>query len=195
MNFFSFYTYFSERIKQFNVIFDGLKSPEKVFLFLALFFGIIFILLTPPFQVADESWHFYKSYEISELKNFGILKDGYNGDYLPQSLSFTVNELMDGLPYHPERKYDLKKSLFFISYALKPDITIYTEGIMGWYAPFSYLPQASGISLGKIFSLSPLALMYLGRIVNFFLWLILIYFAIRLTPFAKWLLVFLGCIH
>jgi uncharacterized membrane protein len=169
-----------------------LKSPEKIFLFIALFFGIIFLFLTPPFQAADEPWHFYKSYEISEFKNFGILQNGVNGDYLPESLSFSVQELMDAIHFHPEKKFDLEKSVLFIQYPLNQDQKIFTNGIMGFYAPFSYMPQAMGILVGKIFNFSPLVLMYLGRICNFSVWLLLIFTAIRLTPVAKWVFLFLA---
>ncbi|NJO92119.1 MAG: DUF2142 domain-containing protein [Chloroflexia bacterium] len=40
-------------------------SPHAFFSFTAGFYGLLMILVTPPFQVADEFNHFYRSYQIS----------------------------------------------------------------------------------------------------------------------------------
>ncbi len=41
-------------------------QPEKAFLVLCLIFGIVFLLLTPPFQVPDEPEHLLKAFHLSE---------------------------------------------------------------------------------------------------------------------------------
>jgi uncharacterized membrane protein len=41
-------------------------APERVFLFLALCYGTVLLLITPPFQAPDEPNHFYRAYQISE---------------------------------------------------------------------------------------------------------------------------------
>ena len=40
--------------------------PEIVFLFLGIIFGIIFLLIIPPFQVPDEPDHYLKVVHVSE---------------------------------------------------------------------------------------------------------------------------------
>jgi uncharacterized membrane protein len=54
------------------------------------------------------------------------------------------------------------------------------------YSPLPYLVSALSIALGKLFDLSPLILLYLGRFGNLLLWLLIIFLAIRITPVFKW---------
>jgi len=187
---------FSEKFKAENLkesisIFNKFLSPENCFLLLALFFGIVFIFLTPPFQVADENSHFIKAYAISDFKIYGIIQDGRPGDYLPASLSFTTTKLMDGIPFHPDNKFNIDQLKEFFNYPLDPDINIFTP-ILLQYSPIQYLPQAMGIMIGRILSVSPLVLMYLGRLFNFIIWAILIYCALKIVPIAKWLFLLLA---
>ena len=49
-----------------------------------------------------------------------------------------------------------------------------------------YLPQVFGLLLGKLFSSSPVILMYFGRLMNLILSLLIIFLAIRITPIGKW---------
>ena len=56
--------------------------PQKVFLFLGGFFGIIFLLITPPFQVPDEFQHFLQAYNLSEGRFRARLIDGRGGQIL-----------------------------------------------------------------------------------------------------------------
>ncbi|MFZ4414836.1 MAG: DUF2142 domain-containing protein, partial [Bacteroidales bacterium] len=43
------------------------------------------------------------------------------------------------------------------------------------------------ITIGKIFNAPPLILLYLARLFNLFAWIILIFWAIKIIPFYKWL--------
>jgi uncharacterized membrane protein len=47
-------------------------SPEKAFRIIGPLFGILFLLVTPPFQVPDEPYHFARAFHVSEL---GILAE------------------------------------------------------------------------------------------------------------------------
>ena len=41
-------------------------SVEKVFVIFALLFGMLYAIITPPFQSVDEANHFLRSYAITE---------------------------------------------------------------------------------------------------------------------------------
>jgi hypothetical protein len=41
-------------------------SRRSNFLLLGAFFGILFLLVTPPLQSPDEQEHFFRSYQVSE---------------------------------------------------------------------------------------------------------------------------------
>jgi len=64
-----------------------------------------------------------------------------------------------------------------------PEVFINTSA--GGYAPPLYLPAALTIALGKSFKLSPLWLMYLGRLANLMVFLGLIYWTLKITPTGK----------
>ena len=51
------------------------QSIHKRFICLSIFFGMLFILLMPPFQSPDEDSHFKKAYVIAEGNVFPDLKD------------------------------------------------------------------------------------------------------------------------
>ena len=38
---------------------------EKIFVFLALIFGLLYVFILPPFQSVDEGNHFFRTYQIS----------------------------------------------------------------------------------------------------------------------------------
>lgn len=60
---------------------------EKVFIIIAIFFGIIYGIITPPFQSVDEANHFFRSYAISEGLFIAENNNNNIGSYLPESLS------------------------------------------------------------------------------------------------------------
>ena len=50
------------------------------------------------------------------------------------------------------------------------------------YFPVCYLPQCSGIILGRVLRVTPLAMIYLGREFNLLFWILLGYWAMRSAP-------------
>lgn len=62
-------------------------SLEKLFVLIALFFGILFVFILPPFQSVDEGMHFFRTYQISEGKFISQNIEGAVGDEIPASLS------------------------------------------------------------------------------------------------------------
>lgn len=172
-------------------------SPLQFFLGVAVFFGLLLVALVPPFQGSDEPLHFYRAYQISEF-NFVVDRNVGNdsGGVLPIALSDTVaittNQSSLG-NLKPDEKYRLKASKKALSMHIdgkKKQWTNFTATAL--YPPIAYLPQATGIGIGRIFNTSPLILMYLGRIFNVASWILLIAISIRLMPRKKWAMVFIG---
>ena len=60
-------------------------SLEKLFVILALFFGILYVFILPPFQSVDEGMHFFRTYQISEGHMREKKIDGKVGDEIPSS--------------------------------------------------------------------------------------------------------------
>lgn len=162
-------------------------TPEKSFIILAFIFGILLVFITPPFQVADEPNHFYRSYELSELKIVSKKINNESGNYIPKDVINMVQDLEGGIASHPDKK--------FLTHKLKKYWNIKTNfknrqfidfRNTALYSPVVYLPQALGIETAKLINFSPLFMIYLGRLFNLFTFIALAYFAIKLTPVCKW---------
>ena len=168
-----------------------LLIPHKAFLLISLVFGFLLVTLTPPFQVPDEINHFYRAWQVSTGTFSSVKENQRLGGYVPKSFDqlsaafrpFTLN------PYNrisPEqvwqtREIELNKDeVFFKDFANT-----------ALYSAFLYLPQASGIFIGRLIELNPFWLVYLGRFFNLLTFVFIGYYAIKIVPFKKWLFVLL----
>lgn len=168
------------------------SRPQFVFIFMGLFYGLTFLILTPPFQAPDEILHFYKSYHVSE-GNFISKKQGdLVGDWLPLSLTATAASF-NRIAFKPENKVSSNEILSLFHLPLNRQNRGFTNfKAAALYSPLSYLPQATGIFIFRILNPSPLLLMYAGRAFNLLAWLTLIFFAIRTAPVFKWAFTFIA---
>jgi uncharacterized membrane protein len=157
-------------------------NPATIFLVLALLAGISLTVLTPPFQVPDENRHFYRAWQITEGNWSG--KDRT----VPASLQ-TMAERFNYLTFSPMDKTSFGKikeiDTVKIIRTERVEVTAPTDIV-----PF--LPQSLGIVLARVLNLSPLWYLYLGRFMNLFISVLLLYAAIRITPVGKWLFFLLG---
>ncbi len=164
-------------------------NPQYIFVIVGLIYGIAFLITVPPFQVPDEYDHYYKALDISN-GNIIPVKIGNNmaGVYVPESAKILTDSIYQkwtffikdrekigiysllNLPYNNDNKVFVDISKFMV-------IT---------YSPVPYLAAVLTITLGKMFGLSPLVLLYLGRFGTLLLWLLVIFLAIKTTPVFKW---------
>ena len=64
-----------------------IPKPHQYFLITALFFGLIYIFIVPPFQSPDEGHHLYRAYHLAEGHWFGEqTEDNRFGGKLPENL-------------------------------------------------------------------------------------------------------------
>jgi uncharacterized membrane protein len=167
-------------------------SPVKFFITVALTFGLIFAIITPPFQTADETVHFLRAYQVSQ---FNFVPDQVGqaaGGYLPQSVGDTIVYTMTrpNVHYNPSQKYNIYKTFHAASFKTQPNKTkLYDFSSTSYYPPMSYLPQASGILLARTINLPPVDMMYAGRLMNLLVWVALLALSIYLIPRKKWALV------
>ena len=167
--------------------------PSLVFLAAGLPFALALLVLTPPFQVPDEPAHFFRSYMISEGRLRAEFTQSSSGGVLPSSLQRVADDVMQGIPFHPEVKQDLGELQRLLKVPLKLEDRVETHFPgAALYFPLVYLPQAAGIALGRAFEASPLVLMYLGRLLNALAALALTMLAIRIMPVHRWTMVVLA---
>jgi uncharacterized membrane protein len=168
-------------------------KEEHIFLAAALFFGLLWVFLIPPFQSPDENAHFFRSWTLAQ-GNIVLeqAKDeaGHTvlGAYLPRSVAALPERLDYQLVMrNPFAKFDFRH---FWKYILTEDFnagsgeSVYQD-ISSNYSPICYLPQTAGIAIGRIFRLSPLGCFYLARVVVLLSYIVLIFMALKVLPVGK----------
>lgn len=156
---------------------------EYIFVFFYVLFGIGYLTVYPFSTIPDEEAHFVRIYGITE----GHLLAEVNEDDIGGA--YVADNILDGWNYK-ETKLDDVKSWY--DREVKDSETFYKAANTALYSPLSYLPQSIGLGLAKIVSDNVVFILYMTRIVS---WLVvgsLIFFAIRLIPFGKGILMFIS---
>ncbi|MGF7118694.1 DUF2142 domain-containing protein [Methanobacterium oryzae] len=164
-------------------------KPQNAFLIIGLIYGICFLLVTPAFQVPDEYEHFYRALYVSDGHIVPEKIGNQSGVYVSQNVQITSERVLEEWYSFIENKNDKLNlsSLLYLPFKSKYMVFEDISRIaVVTYSPVPYLVSAFAITLGKIFNLAPLVLMYLGRLANLLAWLILTYYAIKITPVHKW---------
>ena len=156
--------------------------PEKIYIVLALIFGLSLVFITPPLQVPDEQDHLNRSYQLTEFNIYQF------DSTVPASL-IKLFDTFGRLNFNPLEKTNINEILS------QRNVELNSQNRLQLYIPkyiVPYLPQALGMFIGKMFNGSPLSLLYMGRILNLLFSIVLIFIAIRTAPFFKWILFLLG---
>jgi len=169
-------------------------SPVKFFIITAAFFGLLFAVITPPFQAPDEEVHFFRSYQISEFNFVTDRVNGVVGGVLPGALGKVITDTTTDpvVKFYPQNKTDIYDTIDAFKTPITGPQQVYDFSTTSLYGPVAYLPQATGIGISRLLNLPPLAMMYLGRLANLVAWIVLMAAAIRLMPIRKWVVVFIG---
>ena len=154
-------------------------KKEFVFLGLSLLIGIILIFINVPQVRYDEHAHFWRAYEISK------------GNFISRTTNTLPNSVIglfereDGSYPNKEFNYNTVKDK--IREKLNPeDERTFPVGATGSLTPISYIPQVIGITIGRILELSPIIILWLGRLTNLLAYIALVFIAIKLMPSEKW---------
>jgi hypothetical protein len=156
--------------------------PEKMYVVLALVFGLSLVFLTPPLQTPDEQDHLNRAYQLAELNIFQY------DSTVPTSL-INLFDTFGRLNFNPVQKTNANEILSQREVELNPQVR---SALHARPFIFPYFPQALGMFIGKMFNGSPVMLLYMGRVFNLLFAIVLIYFAIRTAPFFKWIFFLLG---
>ncbi|BAP55018.1 putative membrane protein [Thioploca ingrica] len=167
-----------------------LQKPESVFILFGFIFGVLVILITPPFQVPDEHSHFFRALEVSQGDLIPTVNGNVAGGLIPVNAIATGGELAGYLAFNPQSKQSFEKLAYFFKLPPEPLKKQFAKSTA--YPPVPYLPPLIGISVGKLFHLSWLKTMYLGRVTSLFVWLLCLYLTIKVIPTSKWLVVVLA---
>ena len=156
-------------------------KPEKMWLIFGFIYLIPAMLLVPPYQVPDEYYHFFNSYNLSEFNfNKSIYenseKEYFNAPANIKCLDYSTVDYLD-------KVYDIDD----VSNCIREGNTI--KYGYGYYKShnfkIAYFFSALGIRVADTFSNSPMVIFYAGRLANLLVTIIVVYFCIRLVPKKK----------
>lgn len=170
-----------------------LNKPHFFFLLLSLLFGLLLIVMVPPFQSPDEQNHFFRAYHLSEGHLTGeMMHENRLGGFLPLSLNSLAARFMY-LKNNSGARTSGAAVIESLRVPLHKDQRVFTDfANTGFTSPTAYIPQAFAIGLLGAANAPPLWMFYAGRLAAFLFWVTGIYHAIRIIPFAKWTFCFLA---
>jgi uncharacterized membrane protein len=180
--------------------------PAFVFLIVGFFAGTTLVFLTPPFQAPDEPAHLYRAYQISEgtfvAPALDALPDGAEagrppsamtaGGELPSSLK-AIADPFAYLWFHDKQKTSRQQILSQLDVPLRPENRTFIEFANVIYSPVPYAASAPALALGRSLGLSPLRLLYIGRLANLLCFLIVGFISLRILPAFQKPIVLLLC--
>ncbi len=171
--------------KHLEVATDLLPS---IFVIVGLLVGLAALVIIPPIQVADESFHLFRSFQVSEGKWIAIRNQRTLGGMIPRGLREVSDQWHRGLRNSQTGYYDFRGNWRLRNHPLQnetPEFVNFPSPAL--YSPVLYLPQALGMRVARLFSMGPWYYLYFGRLGNLLFSLILGFIAIRLLPQSGWL--------
>ena len=167
-------------------------QPEFIFAAMALAAGLVLVFVNGPFQTPDERAHFFRAYQISEGHFFAERIDKAVGGWLPATVRDCVSPFIN-ISTHREIKVRRESLTSSFHTPLNEQEKVFVSfSNTARNVPLCYFPQAAGICVSRQAGLSPLQMMYAGRMMNLFCWIVFMCAAIRLTPVFKWVIVLVG---
>lgn len=150
---------------------------EILFFVIALSFGLTFWLIITPMSVPDETIHYEYSFQMSnymmghskdhtvfdeEYQNYGAMAGHMNISAAYERFIKKINNPMSLKNRNSTMNFDIDESY-----------------------KTCFIPQALGITLGRLLNWNMLRIFYLGRLFNLMFYLICIYIALKKTPVHK----------
>ncbi len=159
---------------------------ERIFLIISILYGVLLVAVYPPFQGPDENSHYYRIHKLSQFKIIATQNsDGITGDYVEKSLPQTMHEAGQGVGFKKKKRIDIAQNLKLMANPIHNDEPVFVYMPAAVYSPVPYIPQIAGVTIGKIMFESPILLMYMGRLFNLAVWIVLVFFAIKIIPIFK----------
>ncbi|WP_029323415.1 DUF2142 domain-containing protein [Butyrivibrio sp. AE3004] len=171
---FVLFIYFFIIVKSFNI--------TKIFLPITIIYGILMLVAVPVNGVPDESWHLDTAYKYSNYM-MGISSTG-NKDTIYKRRCDVI--LTDMLPNDIETG-----SYYQMITGLKDksgdtslqEVSYFDSGKQVLF--LNFIPQALGLSIGRLLGLSSVLTYQLARLLNLLVYALLAWSAIKIIPFLK----------
>lgn len=166
-------------------------SIEKLFVIIGFIFGCLFIYIIPPFQSPDEDSHFKKSYVISNGNLYAKSENGVVGLNIPNNMHDYINNKLSMMG-NRDLKYSYNEFYYDQYLSGNFSATIHQAVSTSTTTPIAHLIPSIGILIAKLvgfitFDGSPSIsfMLYFARFFSLLSYLIVGYFAIKITPVFK----------
>lgn len=156
---------------------------ETIFLMITPFVCLFFLITMPTFKNHDEYYHWVKAYEVSQGNLMTPVVDGVQGSMMPSSVPNVCPKDWTKMNY--QGVAEKLKNPLLLDKEKKEIVDTQTAAV---YFGIPYIPQAVGIAMARVFTDNTYLITYAGRLTNIMVAMILLYFAIKIMPFGKKLL-------
>ncbi len=158
---------------------------ENVIWVLALFMGIGYIIVVPPFQVPDSPNHFFRIYQLASGDLYPVQQNNSVGGYVPKSFQ-DFQETFTPFRYNPYHKMDKSVLRETRKLPLNESEQVFVHfPNTAVYSPVSYIPQVVAMRLGLWFSFIPYQLFYWIKIFSFLTWMAMMRIVFYFLPIKK----------
>lgn len=171
--------------KIFSIASATSRFERGIFVFLLVYL-IFLCFLTPPFQVADENAHFYRTIQVSQFEIFPSRQENTIGGEIPASLIDSSNILQAGIPFNPQNKFSLK----LLRSEMERKFDAKDKKFIGFpntalYSPIPYLFSGGTLWIAKVLSVSPPLHLYVARVTNSIAAVAIIFMGLAVFPFLN----------
>lgn len=163
----------------FFLIFIKKAKPEYVSFAAVFLLSVIYMFVITPASPPDEPYHVHNSYKLSNIMTF-------SWDNIDEGDVKTLDRSSwRGHRNSPVGYINIMDNLFQQN---KADSEIFAMGSTNNVYLLQYVPQAVGVTIGRLLNLNATAIFYLGRFGNILFFGIIVFFAVKTIPRYKYLL-------
>ena len=163
-----------------NKLSNIIKKPEIIFVVFGSIFGLLSMIIMPVLTIPDEGAHFWMSYGMFS-KNRQIPDD------MLVSAEDSSKFIKEGTYFEKIylKKINFENDQFKINFTKNITINKKNDSRYVSSLDITRLPQAIGITIGKLIYPSVGVMVFLGRLVNFSVFIGVIYLIIKKVKYGK----------
>ena len=166
--------------RRFVAVLDRFRL-DYAYLCLALIAGLCMVLLTPPFQNPDEPSHYHRAWSLAEGQ---LMANDDSTVVIPTAVAELPEALGSSMVDWSQNSYSSATARRLLGQPIGAErSTVFSSA--GAAGPIGYLPAIAAIEMTRVVGRSPLAALYLARLLNLAAATLLTFLAIRMAPFGK----------
>ena len=155
------------------------KPIEKITLYMIIFFGLMYMVVLPPYSTPDEAKHINTAYYYSNvlMGKEAIDQEGHTL-YRKEDTYYTHGECKP-----TAKSYSRLLNRFFSIEKQGETVCMNLEPLS--VPPTAYLPQIIGVTIARTMHLGNIQMLMFGRIMSLIFFAICVYFTIKISPLGK----------